>query len=364
MKILFINNDKGWGGGQEFLKDLSVELRKAGLDIHFVVRSGTLSEERFRNLGMRVYPMPHHGLKDLKALWDLAAIMRRERFDVISINREHDLLMTVLSRRLAFPFSRPGKLLMTYHIGIARKQFFLGSMDAIICVSEHVRARLLRLHPQVAAKTRILHNGIRVEAPPAAEKFAPGRERRFFRNSGFPLIGMIGAFWKNQAELVDCIPLLQKEFPGIKAAFIGDDTELPLATPLKEKIRKMGLGESIIFTGKIPQERLADVFFDLDLSVTTHRNEGFGLVHLESLAAGTPVVAYNEGGQVDFLREAGGALVDGGPAEFAREVANLLRDHQRRSAMGIDGYRIVARSYSTEIMAKSYEKLFRDLLEQ
>jgi glycosyltransferase involved in cell wall biosynthesis len=126
----------------------------------------------------------------------------------------------------------------------------------------------------------------------------------------------------------------------------------------------MGLGESIIFTGKVSQERLADVFFDLDLSVTTHRNEGFGLVHLESLATGTPVVAYNEGGQVDFLREAGGALVDGGPAEFAREVANLLRDHQRRSAMGIDGYRLVARSYSTEIMAKSYEKLFRDLLGQ
>jgi glycosyltransferase involved in cell wall biosynthesis len=364
MKLLFINNDKGWGGGQEYLKDLTDELRKSGIEVHFVARAGSLSEERFRGLGVPGYTMPHHGIRDLKALWQLAAIMRRERFDVISINREHDLFCTVVARFLAFPCSRPGKLLMTYHIGVARRQFFLGSMDAILCVSEHVRTKLLQFHPQVASKTHILHNGIRLSTPPPSKKFASVREKRFFHGVDFPLIGMVGAFWKNQTELVDCIPFLRQEFPDIKVAFVGDNTEVELTTPLIEKIREMGLEDSIIFTGKVPRERLADVFSDLDLSVTTHRNEGFGIVHLESLAAGTPVVAFNEGGQVDILTGGEvGTLVEGGPKEFAAAVAGLLRDHDRRFNMGAKGHALVKSRFSVERMGENHRSFFCGLLQ-
>lgn len=365
MKLLFINNDKGWGGGQEYLRDLAVELRKAGVAVHFVVRAGSLSEERFGALGMPVYAIPHHGVKDLKALWILAAVMRRERFAVISVNREHDIFLTVLARRLAFPFSQPGKLLMTYHVGIVRKQLFLGSMDAILCVSEHVRSRLVQFYPQVAAKTRILYTGIRVPEPLAEEKFTAGRTRRFFHGEGFPLVGMVGALWKNQAELLDCIPLLQQEFPGIKVALVGDDTELPLTAMLREKVKEMGVEKSVIFTGKVPRERLADIFFDLDLSVTTYRNEGFGIVHLESLAAGTPVVCYNEGGQVDIFRGKDvGGLVNGGVAEFAGTVAELLKDDVRRFAMGKQGRALVEQTYSLDAMRQNYLEYYRVLLDE
>jgi glycosyltransferase involved in cell wall biosynthesis len=363
MKLLVINNDKGWGGGQEFLADLSGELRKYCIEVHIVARAGSPSEQKFKGLGMTTYPMPRKGIKDLKAILKLASIMRKEQFDVISINREHDLFCTVLASFLAFPFSRPGKLIMTYHIGVARRQLFLGAMDAVLCVSEHVRTSLLRFHPQVASKTQIIHNGIRLSNPPSAEKFTTNREKLFFQGVGFPIIGMVGAFWKNQAELVDCIPFLKDEFPGIKVAFVGDNTEVNLTACLIEKIQKLKLEDSVVFTGKVPRERLADVFFDLDLSVTTHRNEGFGIVHLESLAAGTPVVAYREGGQVDILDNGVvGILVKGGGKEFAVEVAGLLRDHDRRFTMGAKGYALVKNKFSVEVMAENYRSCFRRLL--
>jgi glycosyltransferase involved in cell wall biosynthesis len=363
MKLLLINNDKGWGGGQEYLKDLAVELRKSGVDVHFVVRGGSLSAERFARLDFPVYAMPHHGFRDMQALLNLAAILRRERFDIISINREHDIFMTVLARRLALPFARSGRLLMSYHIGIARRQHFIGAMNAIICVSEHVHGKLLQFHPEVASKTRVLHNGIELSPPPLAEKFSAGRARRFFHGVTFPLIGMVGAFFKNQAELVDCIPMLKRRFPDIKIAFVGDNTELPLAVPLMEKIKVMGVEKSVIFTGKVPREKVADIFFDLDLSVTTYRNEGFGIVHLESLAAGTPVVCYNEGGQVDIFRgEDVGVLVDGGPSEFAEAVGGLLINHEKRFAMGAEGYDLVKRKYSVQAMGETYLGFYRKLL--
>ncbi|MGA2151595.1 MAG: glycosyltransferase family 4 protein, partial [Geobacteraceae bacterium] len=148
-----------------------------------------------------------------------------------------------------------------------------------------------------------------------------------------------------------------------KIAFVGDNTELPLAVPLMEKIKVMGVEKSVIFTGKVPREKVADIFFDLDLSVTTYRNEGFGIVHLESLAAGTPVVCYNEGGQVDIFRgEDVGVLVDGGPSEFAEAVGGLLINHEKRFAMGAEGYDLVKRKYSVQAMGETYLGFYRKLL--
>jgi glycosyltransferase involved in cell wall biosynthesis len=363
MKVLLINNDKGWSGGQEHLKDLASELVRHGVEVHFVVRAGSKSDSRFRGLGVSVHPLPGHGMGDVKALWMLARLMRREHFDIVSVNREHDLLLTVLARNLAFPVNKPGKLMMSYHTATARKQFFLGSADAVLCISRHVRDKLLRGNPGAALRTSIVYYGIQFGSPPAADKFARDRKRRYFTGIGFPLIGMVGEFWKNQSELVDAIPIMKKDFPGLKVALVGDNSDQGLFVPLMEKIQRMGLEKDVIFTGRIPRERIPDVFYDFDLSVTTHRNEGFGIVHLESLAAGTPVVTYDEGGMVDiFQGEEVGEVVAGGPADFAAAVTRLLQDDPRRFALGRNGYDLISRHYSLAAMGRRYLEFYRRLL--
>jgi glycosyltransferase involved in cell wall biosynthesis len=362
MKILLINNDKGWGGGQEHLKDLAVELLRNGAEVHFVVRAGSKSDTRFRELGMSVHPLPGHGWRDLLALRHLAALLRRERFDVVSVNREHDLLLTALARRIAFPWRKPGRLMMSYHTATTRRQLLIGSADAVICVSDHVRSKLLMRHPEVAGKVNVLSNGIAVGAPPAADKFYYNRPRRFFPGAGFPLIGMIGEFFKNQEELVEMIPQIKHSFPTLKVVFVGDNTNRSHMEPLLAKIHMLGVENEAIFTGKVPREKVSDIYFDLDLSVTTYRNEGFGMAHLESLAAGTPVVAYNEGGFVDIFKgENAGVLVDGGRQDFEAAVVDLLKDHANRFSMGADGYELVKRKYSVQAMGWNYLAFYRKL---
>lgn len=363
MKVLLINNDKGWSGGQEHLKDLAGELLRLGVGVQFVVRAGSRSDGRFRELGLPVHALPGHGVGDIKALWQLVRLLRRERFDIVSVNREHDLLLTALAWRLAFPWHKPGKLMMSYHTTTARRQLLLGSADAILCISEHVRNKLLQGNPAAAGKVSVVYHGIPLGAPPADDRFDRGRTRRYFTGEGFPLIGMVGEFWKNQGELVGMIPLLQQAFPEIKVAFVGDNTDQGLITPIMAQIRRLGVEDAVIFTGRVPRERIPDVFYDLDLSVTTHRNEGFGIVHLESLAAGTPVVTYDEGGMVDIFRgEEVGEVVTGGPEEFAAAVTNLLRDDERRFRLGRNGYDLVKRQYSLPAMGRRYLEFYRLLL--
>ena len=358
MKVLLVNNGNGWGGGQEFLLELACELRKQAFEIHFVVRGGSPSEDRFRKSDFAVHPV----FRDVTSFFSLATVMRRERFDVVSINREHDIPLTVISRFMAFPFLRTGRLVANYHIPVARRQPFLGVMDAVICVSDYIRDSLLRLYPAVAKKTCVISNGISTAFVASEEKYSPTRRRRYFQDSSFPLIGMVGAFWKNQAELVDCIPLLKDKFPNIKVVFVGDNTDLPLVSPVMKKIRELGVENQVIFTGKVARESIHDIFFDLDVSVSTHRNEGFGIVHLESLTAGTPVVSYNAGGVRDILagRDVG-VLVDGGHEEFSKEVAALIDDDARRYRMGRAGVNLVRQQFSDTAMALKYRMVLEKL---
>ncbi len=252
---------------------------------------------------------------------------------------------------------------MTYHTTTSRPHPFLAAVDGVVCISEHVRSRLLVGNPRVAKNTVILYHGIRLGPPPGAEKFNPGRQRRYFRDVGFPLIGMAGEFWKNQQEMVEVLPLLLREFPGLRLAFVGDNTDRGLIEPVMATIDRLGVGDRVIFTGRVPRDRMPDVFFDFDLSVTTHRNEGFGIVHLESLAAGTPVVCYDEGGMVDLLKGGeAGRVVHGGPAEFAAAVGELLRDHETRFALGRQGYELLRREYSVEAMGTRYLAYYEQLL--
>ena len=363
MKVLLINNDKGWSGGQEHLKDLSTELGRLGIEVQFVVRAGSRSDTRFRELGVPVHALPGHGLGDVKALFQLVRLLRRERFDIVSVNREHDLFLTALAWHMAFPLRKQGKLMMSYHTSTARRQLLLGSADAILCISEHVRTKLLQGNPAVADKVSVVYHGIALGEPPAAKKFDRNRPRRYFTGEGFPLIGMVGEFWKNQGELIGMIPVLRQSFPDIKVAFVGDNTDEWLITPIMAQVRSLGVEDAVIFTGRVPRERIPDVFYDFDLSVTTHRNEGFGIVHLESLAAGTPVVTYDEGGMVDIFRgEDVGRVVTGGAAEFSAAVTDLLRDDERRFQLGHNGYDLVERQYSLASMGRRYLEYYRRLL--
>jgi glycosyltransferase involved in cell wall biosynthesis len=105
---------------------------------------------------------------------------------------------------------------------------------------------------------------------------------------------------------------------------------------------------------RVPRTRIPDIFYDFDVSVSTHRNEGFGIVHIESLAAMTPLVAYNCGGIREIIANGGGVLVDGGTAELAETLAKFLSDAQLRHTVGVEGRTVVKEQFTIEIMCRKH----------
>lgn len=106
---------------------------------------------------------------------------------------------------------------------------------------------------------------------------------------------------------------------------IGDG---PLKESLQEWIAKNGLQSRVQLTGFVTESKKLEILKACDVYVSAAEHEGFGIVFLEAMQAGLPIVAVNEGGQTDFLRNQENALLipPHNPAELSRAVQELINN--------------------------------------
>ncbi|MCP4538299.1 MAG: glycosyltransferase family 4 protein [Chloroflexi bacterium] len=128
---------------------------------------------------------------------------------------------------------------------------------------------------------------------------------------------------------------------------------------LRRLARKLGLEKRIIFSGPVPHDEIPHYVAAADLFVFASLVETQGLVLIEAMAAGTPVVAVEAPGSADALSEGGGILISAQEETFADAVQMLLADHPRRRAMGEQAERAVQRytiPSTTARMVNAYEE--------
>jgi glycosyltransferase involved in cell wall biosynthesis len=359
MKILFVIGSRLMSGCEDHLFDLAVWLRDHGVTPVFLVRAASMLQEKLEVQGVRCYPVFIPGKKPSLPL-RIARAIAAEQPDVISINREHNIMPVCAAKLLAGPFlRRKPKMAAVFHTPTGRWYPGLGRFDGVIGTSGYTAESFVKVNPGIRGKTDVIHYGISLPQVDVAGKLTVQRPRKFFHGRKFPIIGMVGELWKNQEELVEAGRFLVDRYPGITIAFIGGYDS---AESLTQKIDDSGLQDNFVLTGRVPRERIPDIFFDLDLSVSTHRNEGFGIVHIESLAGYTPVVAYNSGGLVEILRKGGGVLVDGGTADFAEAVLDLLGDDAKRTQLGKEGRQVVEENFSIDAMGRKHLQFYERIV--
>jgi glycosyltransferase involved in cell wall biosynthesis len=366
MRILYVSNGSnfsGAGGMEYHLIDITGRLREKGVDVALAVRQGTFFERNLLRDRERVYPLSWTGWKKGYAFFQAGKAMLEFSPDIISINREQDIARIYSIARIAGMFrkNRP-KIVSVFHNLGWRGNFDLRKLDGLIFPNDYIRQDYVKSNHVPEDRSEIIYHGIDLPDVDPSVKLDPARERRFFKGAGYPLIGMVGEFRKNQSELVDVAHCLKERNVGFTMALVGRGTEEQVR-PIREKIGRMGLSENFIFTGMVDRSRMPDVFHDLDISVTTHRSEPFGMVFIESIASWTPMVAYNSGGPVEVLQKGGGILVDGGPAEMAEALARVIADDGLRRSLAESGRRAAERHFSIDAMGEGHYRFYRKVLE-
>ena len=166
---------------------------------------------------------------------------------------------------------------------------------------------------------------------------------------------------KNFLDSVKIVSELKNRYP-IKYCVIGEG---PQYDTLAAFIHDHNLQQTVRLCGNVSDEIKFQYLDNADIYLSTALHEGFGLVFLEAMATGTPVICYDNGGQNDFLIDGQtGYLVHlGEQTTFTRRLETLIKDNDGREEMG-RFCRSVAESYYIGNCANKYVKLFKSVVEK
>ena len=131
---------------------------------------------------------------------------------------------------------------------------------------------------------------------------------------------------KNIEFLFPVLFTVKKIIPDTMLIIVGGGPELE---HLKEKAKKLHCNKDVIFTGYRTKDELSYFYHTADVFVFPSKTETQGLVTLEAMMAGLPVVAIGEMGTIDVMQgDNGGFMVKDDAAIFAEKVIDLLQDKQ------------------------------------
>ena len=217
--------------------------------------------------------------------------------------------------------------------------YYGASTDRIAVIPCGVDTELFRPMPQVEAK-RLL------ALPPDPLLLYVGRLQ--------PIKGL--------ETLLDAMTALDGAAQLLIVGGDQDEPENGHADYLRERVSVLGLRERVSFLGAQPQERLRLFYAAADATVMPSYYESFGMVALEAMACGSPVIASRVGGLTTTVRDGvtGFLVPEGDAAALAERVALLLEDRGRRAALGREAQRWAA-EHRWPCVAEAVCRLYSDL---
>lgn len=165
--------------------------------------------------------------------------------------------------------------------------------------------------------------------------------------------------------LLSALAIVKKTHPDVRL-LVGGTGELQ--EYYRDRVYSLGLGDNVHFAGYIPYTSLPDIFSRSRVFVLPSSDpnlEGFGMVTLEAMACGRPVITTPVSGVAPGIRSVGaGMIVDpDSPEILAEAISELLDDEDRISRMGRAGRELVDMRYSWDRIAGEVEGVYHEVME-
>ena len=195
------------------------------------------------------------------------------------------------------------------------KKKMLNTCDEIFCVSSYTASVIQQQHAIAGSKCKVLNNCLDPFLPAPALNNNKNILSQYGIKTGDPVLFMLTRLAgterrKGYDKVIAAIAKLKNNFPGIRYVMAGK-CDAEEKKYLQQLIDSLGLEGHIIFTGFIVDEEIAAYFQSADIYVMPSKKEGFGIVFIEAMYYGLPVIAGNKDGSVDALAKGAlGILID------------------------------------------------------
>lgn len=238
-------------------------------------------------------------------------------------------------------------------------QYFCSRCDLLVAPTPGIQAYLYE--KEIETPVEVMPTGIPMENFCPDEKRAKEIRETYRKDTDY-LFCTVSRLAKEknlgfQMEGLACLKrMLKKQKKTFRHIMIGEG---PDRENLKRQIRELGLAENVILIGSVDNREIKNYQAASDLFLFTSKSETQGIVLLEAMAAGNPVVAVEASGVRDIVtNEENGYLTEEDACRWAGKIVSLLADkdlmYQMRQAA-----RRTAEHYSEEKMAKCAEQYYR-----
>lgn len=245
---------------------------------------------------------------------------------------------------------------------IQQERRIMSAADGLVVATRDEREQIARLYALPSSQISIIPCGVDLgRFTPADRATARAQFARAWNLGDDPLLLFVGRLdpLKGAELLVQSMPLLRSR--AVLAIVGGDehDSERPR---LEALARKLGVADRIRFIDAAPQDALPQYYRAADLLAVASHYESFGLVAVEALACGTPVIAPRVGGLPAIIQDGvNGALVDPRtPASYAARLDALLGDPARLAALQVQA-RPSVRQFGWHHIARQISDVYQEL---
>jgi phosphatidylinositol alpha-1,6-mannosyltransferase len=168
--------------------------------------------------------------------------------------------------------------------------------------------------------------------------------------------------YKGMDTLITALPRLLPRWPELQLAAVGDGDDREWLEDLAEE---NGVRRHVHFLSGLSYAELAACYAHCEIFALPSRGEGFGMVYLEAMACGKPVIGGAHGGAPEVIDDGKtGYLVQHGDAvQLATAIETLLNNPAIQQEMGRRGKERVENEFRFSVFAKSFRKILRELCE-
>lgn len=366
MKIALLCLSSSWGGLEINTYKLAAWLQKDACDVLLVAPPKSKLLEEGMALGVECLSL-HKKSKytDFSALKVLAHQLQVFQPDCLINMISKDITFSVMVRK------RSGHLFPVVYqqhmnIGISKRgplhTYFYKKLSGWISPLPAITQTTLKM-------TKVSERQI-FEIPFCidVEDFPVFTERRDQARTAFGLgmddfvVGIVGRLdpHKNQATVIKAIKILKDEGVVVKGLIVGDETlheQNNYKQTLQDLAASLDVEDQLIFYPHIKETSLA--FSAMDVSVTATFNETFGMVTLEAMASGIPVIGANTGGTKDLVidQETGLHFDPNDPVSLAEGITFLTVYPKKRIEMGVNARNRVLNQFDKTRMLKELKEM-------
>jgi len=379
-RILFTSHtlDFRAGGAERVLYDVLSRLDRDRFEISLAAaRDLDGAPEEFEQLGIEPSMLPtlpmisqrslgsivSVGIALLRLHLALLGVIRRQRPDALYVNSIFALHFAAIPAALA------GVPLIYHEHGLARGRetsvwskafpWLLGKVTHSVCITDAVKEQLLEVGV-ARERATTFHNGLEMSGatPPA-----PGAPGQTPATRGFS-IAQVANFlpWKGHETVIRAAGRLKERVPGLRVSFFGHSKNPEFDATLRDLVAELQVEESIEFAGF--REDVLELLPSFDGMVLASQGEPFGLVLIEAMRAGVPVIASNAGGVPEIVtHDLDGLLFEVDDDEaLADRIDQLAHDPALADRLRAQGFATARDRFSIDAQVRGIEDLIERVI--